>query len=155
MGRAPIGPRGRGGYARQRPRRGEAGVRPHGVRSARPVFLGGSVPTYAQFREHAPVFWVEPYESYWVFGYEDTLPVFNDSNNFGPAPDTSAPAGFIRSRRTRSSRRGLRRLGRSTCSQTCPRDCSRSTRRSTARCGAPSEPLLAQVIQNAIDCRRG
>ncbi len=58
-----------------------------------PAYSANPYPTYAQFREHAPVFWVEPYESYWVFRYEDAMRVFNDSDNFGPAPGPPAPPG--------------------------------------------------------------
>ena len=58
-----------------------------------PSYLANPYPTYAQFREQAPVFWVEPYNSYWVFRYEDAMRVFNDSDNFGPAPGPPAPPG--------------------------------------------------------------
>jgi cytochrome P450 len=58
-----------------------------------PAYIANPYPTYAQFRTHAPVFWVEPYNSYWVFRYEDAMRVFNDSDNFGPAPGPPAPAG--------------------------------------------------------------
>jgi cytochrome P450 len=58
-----------------------------------PAFTANPYPTYAQFRQHAPVAWVEPYNSYWVFKYEDAMRVFNDSDNFGPAPGPPAPPG--------------------------------------------------------------
>jgi cytochrome P450 len=58
-----------------------------------PAYSANPYPTYAQFRKNAPVFWVEPYNSYWVFRYEDAMRVFNDSDNFGPAPGPPAPPG--------------------------------------------------------------
>jgi cytochrome P450 len=58
-----------------------------------PAYSANPYPTYAQFRKNAPVFWVEPYNSYWVFRYEDAMRVFNDSDNFGPAPAPPAPPG--------------------------------------------------------------
>lgn len=58
-----------------------------------PAYSSNPYPTYAQFRKYAPVSWVEPYNSYWVFRYEDAMRVFNDSDNFGPAPGPEAPPG--------------------------------------------------------------
>src|SRR4030095_3860901 len=58
-----------------------------------PAYLADPYPTYAQFRKHAPVFWVEPYISYGVCRAEDAMRVFNDSDNFGPAPGPPAPPG--------------------------------------------------------------
>ena len=66
-----------------------------------PAYTADPYAIYAQFRQHAPVFWVEPYNSYWVFRYEDAMRVFNDSDNFGPAPGPPAPAdvnAFVKNR---------------------------------------------------------
>lgn len=45
-----------------------------------PAFLADPYPTYAQFREQAPIHRVEPYESSWVFRYEDCRQVLLDTD---------------------------------------------------------------------------
>jgi len=44
-----------------------------------PVFLTDPYPTYALFREHAPVYPVKPYRACWVFRYADCVKVLNDT----------------------------------------------------------------------------
>ena len=36
-----------------------------------PDFLADPFPNYANFRDQAPVYWVEEYQSWWVFRYGD------------------------------------------------------------------------------------
>ncbi len=47
-----------------------------------PDFSKNPYPTYRNFREKAPVHWVEPYEAYWVFRHEDVQRVITDSEDF-------------------------------------------------------------------------
>jgi cytochrome P450 len=47
-----------------------------------PDFSRNPYPMYRNFREHAPVHWVEPYEAYWVFRHDDVMRVLEDSENF-------------------------------------------------------------------------
>ena len=47
-----------------------------------PSYSKNPYPIYRQMREHSPVHWVDPYESYWVFRYDDVMRVVNDSEVF-------------------------------------------------------------------------
>ncbi|MEP6692175.1 MAG: cytochrome P450, partial [Gemmatimonadaceae bacterium] len=47
-----------------------------------PDFSRNPYPTYANFRKYAPVHWVDPYESYWVFRHEDVNRVLHDTEDF-------------------------------------------------------------------------
>jgi cytochrome P450 len=42
-----------------------------------PAFLANPYPTYALFREHAPVYPVKPYDACWTFSYEDCAEVLD------------------------------------------------------------------------------
>jgi cytochrome P450 len=54
-----------------------------------PTFLADPYPTYANFRQSAPVYRVNPYGSLWVFRYADVKAVLSDTNTFLKNP----PAG--------------------------------------------------------------
>lgn len=67
-----------------------------------PDFSKNPYPTYRNFRLYAPVHWVDPYESYWVFRHADVMRVLDDSENFSaltfaknradpPSPPPHAP----------------------------------------------------------------
>jgi cytochrome P450 len=67
-----------------------------------PAFLADPYPTYALFREQAPVYPVKPYESCWVFRYEDCVNVLNDTdvwikNPPGGLPPTPGPHAMMAS----------------------------------------------------------
>jgi cytochrome P450 len=53
-----------------------------------PDFLADPFPTYARFREHAPVYWVEDYQSWWVFRYADVKTVLDGKETFLKNPTT-------------------------------------------------------------------
>ena len=57
-----------------------------------PVFLTDPYPTYALFREHAPVYPVKPYKASWVFRYEDCVKVLNDTEVWIKNPPGGLPA---------------------------------------------------------------
>ena len=55
-------------------------------------------PTYASFREHAPVHPVKPYGSHWVFGYEDCAKVLSETEIWvkkGVAQHAHGPYGVM------------------------------------------------------------
>ena len=68
-----------------------------------PAFLADPFPTYALFRQDAPIHYVKLYESYWMFRYADCAQILNgtdiwvknlpDGANPGPAGANPAPAG--------------------------------------------------------------
>lgn len=63
-----------------------------------PGFLVDPYPTYAKFREHAPIAWVEPYASWWCFKYEDCHKILTGTDLFiknNPLPSTSAPPPLV------------------------------------------------------------
>jgi cytochrome P450 len=47
-----------------------------------PDFLANPYPTYARFREQAPIHWVDSYKSYWIFRYEDAKTVLEAKDIF-------------------------------------------------------------------------
>jgi cytochrome P450 len=53
-----------------------------------PEFLADPFPTYANFREQAPVFWVEEFQSWWVFRYGDVKQVLDEKETFLKNPTT-------------------------------------------------------------------
>ncbi len=63
-----------------------------------PGFLAEPWPTYALFREHAPVTPVQPYNANWVFRYDDVNEVLTDTERFvknppgGPVPSVGTYA---------------------------------------------------------------
>jgi len=67
-----------------------------------PAFLADPYPTYALFREQAPVYPVKPYESSWVFRFKDCVKVLNDTdvwikNPPGGVPPTPGPHAMMES----------------------------------------------------------
>ncbi|HEV2311030.1 MAG TPA: hypothetical protein VGU73_10955, partial [Acidimicrobiia bacterium] len=54
-----------------------------------PTFLADPYPTFARLREESPVRLVQPYDSYWVFGYDDAVAVLTDTDTYVKNP----PAG--------------------------------------------------------------
>ncbi len=54
-----------------------------------PTFLANPYKEYANFRENAPVYFVKPYDSFWVFRYADVEAVLSDTGTFPKNP----PAG--------------------------------------------------------------
>ncbi len=59
-----------------------------------PAFLADPYPTYARFREQAPVSWVTPYNTWWCFRYEDCQRILTGTDLFvknNPVPSTSPP----------------------------------------------------------------
>lgn len=64
------------------PSAGSARFDPSAFNPHDPNFSKNPYPTYRNFRQHAPVHWVEPYESFWVFRRDDVLRVLDDSENF-------------------------------------------------------------------------
>jgi cytochrome P450 len=61
-----------------------------------PAFLADPYPTYANFRENAPVSLVKPYDSLWVFRYADVNAVISDTDTFlknQPAGQGTPPPG--------------------------------------------------------------
>jgi cytochrome P450 len=58
-----------------------------------PGFLADPYPTYARFREHAPIHSVKPYESHWIFRYADCEQVLSATDTWvKTAPPGSPPA---------------------------------------------------------------
>jgi len=65
-----------------------------------PAFLADPFPTYALFRRDAPIHYVAPYESHWMFRYADCAEVLNGTDAWvknlpvgsDPAPVGSDPA---------------------------------------------------------------
>jgi cytochrome P450 len=53
-----------------------------------PDFLADPFPTYANFRDQAPVYWVEEYRSWWVFRYGDVKLVLDEKETFLKNPTT-------------------------------------------------------------------
>ena len=67
-----------------------------------PAYLADPYPTYALFREQAPVARVKPYEACWIFRFEDCMQVLNDTelwvkNPPGGLPPTPGPSAMIAS----------------------------------------------------------
>ena len=67
-----------------------------------PGFLADPYPTYARFREDAPVYVVAPYGAYWVFRYEDVERVLTETETFikrppGGWPPPPGPLGAMAS----------------------------------------------------------
>ena len=63
-----------------------------------PAFIADPYPTYASFREHAPVHPVKPYGSHWVFGYEDCAKVLSETEIWvkkGVAQHAHGPYGVM------------------------------------------------------------
>jgi cytochrome P450 len=59
-----------------------------------PAFLANPYPTYARFREEAPVSWVTPYNTWWCFRYEDCQRILTGTDLFlknNPVPDSGPP----------------------------------------------------------------
>ena len=59
-----------------------------------PGFLANPYPIYRWFREHEPIAWVEPYESWWCFTYDDCQRILTGTDLFlknNPVPSTAAP----------------------------------------------------------------
>jgi cytochrome P450 len=54
-------------------------------------FLADPYPVYAKFRANAPVSMVQPYGSYWVFGYDDVKTVLSDQAQFVKNSPTPTP----------------------------------------------------------------
>jgi cytochrome P450 len=59
-----------------------------------PAFLADPYPTYAHFRDHAPISVVQPYGSAWVFRFADARQMLEDSVTFlkNPPGGNRAPA---------------------------------------------------------------
>jgi cytochrome P450 len=76
----------------QTPSWNPAGFDPHD-----PGFLSDPYPTYAQFREHDPVYFVSQYQSHWFFRYADCEAILSGDGTFqkqppqGPAPAAPTP----------------------------------------------------------------
>jgi cytochrome P450 len=85
LGKAPI-------PAGQTPSWNPAGFDPHD-----PAFLADPYPTYAQFRDHNPVFFVSQYHSHWFFRHADCKAILSGDGTFqkqpppGPAPPAPTP----------------------------------------------------------------
>lgn len=63
-----------------------------------PAFLADPYPTYAKFREEAPIAWVEPYASWWCFKYEDCQKILTGTDLFlknNPVASTSPPPPLV------------------------------------------------------------
>lgn len=65
-----------------------------------PAHLADPYPTYARFREQAPVARVNPYETLWVFRFEDCMQVLNDTelwvkNPPGGVPPSPGPSAMM------------------------------------------------------------
>jgi cytochrome P450 len=56
-----------------------------------PTFLKNPYPTYALFRQNAPVSTVMPYKSRWVFCYDDVRSVLYDTDTFVKNPPGGGP----------------------------------------------------------------
>jgi|HubBroStandDraft_4_1064222.scaffolds.fasta_scaffold08324_1 pimeloyl-[acyl-carrier protein] synthase len=56
-----------------------------------PDFLADPFPTYASFREYAPVYPVKDLDSHWIFRYEDCANVLNDTNIWVKNPPGGVP----------------------------------------------------------------
>jgi cytochrome P450 len=56
-----------------------------------PAFLKDPYPTYQEFREHAPVYRVEPYEADWIFRYDDCRAVLEDKSTWVKSPAGAPP----------------------------------------------------------------
>ncbi|MBI4521905.1 MAG: cytochrome P450, partial [Gemmatimonadetes bacterium] len=56
-----------------------------------PKFIEDPYPTYASFREQAPVHLVKPYGSYWVFRYADVVSVLSDQERFRKTGPKASP----------------------------------------------------------------
>ena len=56
-----------------------------------PAFLADPFPTYASFREHAPVYPVKAYDSYWIFRYGDCAQVLSDTEVWVKNPPGGSP----------------------------------------------------------------
>jgi cytochrome P450 len=56
-----------------------------------PNFLKNPYPTYALFRQNAPVSTVMPYQSRWVFRYDDVQTVLRDTDTFVKNPPGGGP----------------------------------------------------------------
>ena len=59
-----------------------------------PGFLADPYPTYARFREHAPIHRVKLYESDWMFRYADCKQVLTETNTWVKNPPSGWPAGY-------------------------------------------------------------
>ena len=81
-GRAPASPQATG-----------AGFRPQAFDPHDAAFLADPYPTYALFREHAPVYPVEPYGSCWVFRYEDCARALGEAEVWVKNPPHGSPSG--------------------------------------------------------------
>jgi cytochrome P450 len=65
-----------------------------------PAFIADPYPTYASFREHAPVQLVKPYENHWIFGYDGCAQVLGDTDVWvkkGVAQHAHGPYGMMSS----------------------------------------------------------
>lgn len=71
-----------------------AGFDPDAFNPHDPAFLADPYPTYALFREHAPVHPVKPYESCWVFRHSHCLQVLEDTATWVKNPPGAAPPGY-------------------------------------------------------------
>jgi cytochrome P450 len=56
-----------------------------------PAFLADPYPTYARFRDEAPISVVQPYGSAWVFRFDDVLQMLDDSVTFVKIPPGGRP----------------------------------------------------------------
>lgn len=64
------------------------------------AFIADPYPTYLNFREHAPVHRVKPYENHWIFSYEDCAKVLGDTEVWvkrGVAQHAHGPYGMMSS----------------------------------------------------------
>jgi unspecific monooxygenase len=59
-----------------------------------PAFLADPFPTYAAFREHAPIFQVPLYQSDWMFRYAECKQMLEQTDVWIKAPPSGLPPGY-------------------------------------------------------------